>query len=42
MDKVKPSINVELVKFYDKMAENFKTRGAERKRALKEETDYVG
>jgi len=42
MDRVKPSINVELVKFYDKMSENFKTRAAERKRTLKEETDYLG
>ncbi len=42
MEKVKPSINVELIKFYDKMSENFKTRGTERKRALKEETDYLG
>jgi len=42
MEKVKPSINIELVKFYDKMSENFKTRVAERKRALKDETDYLG
>jgi transitional endoplasmic reticulum ATPase len=42
MDRVKPSINVELVKFYEKMSENFKTRGAERKRTLKDETDYLG
>jgi len=41
-DKVKPSINVELTKFYDRVRENFKTRGAERKKALKEETDYLG
>jgi len=42
MEKVKPSITPELVRFYERITENFRTRGVERKKALKEETDYLG
>jgi SpoVK/Ycf46/Vps4 family AAA+-type ATPase len=39
--QVKPSITQDMVRFYEKILEDFKARGMERKKAAKEETDYV-
>ncbi|MBN2042634.1 MAG: CDC48 family AAA ATPase [Candidatus Aenigmarchaeota archaeon] len=41
MEKVRPSINPELLKFYQKLLEQFKTRGMEKKK-VEEETNYMG
>ncbi len=42
MKKTRPSITPEMLRYYEKMAENFSSRGMERKKVLKEETDYLG
>jgi transitional endoplasmic reticulum ATPase len=42
MKKSKPSITPDIVKYYEKLTEDFKSRGMERKRVSREETDYLG
>ncbi|MEM5872062.1 MAG: AAA family ATPase, partial [Candidatus Aenigmatarchaeota archaeon] len=43
MKKVKPSITKDMLRFYEKMMEEFKSRGMESKKGAKKEADdYVG
>ena len=42
MEKARPSITPEITKFYNRLTESLKTRGPERRKIVKEETDYVG
>ncbi len=41
LKKVHPSITNDMLRYYEKIIEEFKTRGIEKKKSTKEDTDYV-
>ena len=41
MKQVKPSITQDMLRFYEKIIEDFKSRGMEKKKPVKEDMDYV-
>jgi len=41
LKKVQPSITNDMLRYYEKIIEEFKTRGIEKKKSNKEDTDYV-